>query len=455
MRRVLCVALVSFGALAPSVGVLAPPAGARPLTLGYFDTTFINEPATAPQWLDRARGSGASLVRLGVNWADIAPRELMPGFDAANPADPGYRWAQLDNAVNLARARGLRVLVAVGQAPEWAQAPGRPDGIPQGAWRPDAEAFGLFARALGRRYAGRVGAWEVWNEANLDLYLAPQWVKTPSGFDSVGPEIYRGLVNAFAGGMRAADRAATIVAGVTAPYGDHEPGGHRIPPVTFDQEFLCLRGGVRVKGCPDVDFDVLSHHPYGVGNPQRRAVNAADVTIADMGKLTSLLAQARRLGTVSRNTTRTWVTEISYDTSPPDPDGVPLATQARWLSQTVRNLQRAGIDTIVWFNIRDQAPVPSYAESYQSGTFYRDGMPKPSARAFALPFTVDRVGSRAAIWVRTPLPRQVVRVEERRAGRWRARVRLRSDRNGIVRRSVSGPRRPLRVTAGDRTSLAG
>ncbi len=46
-----------------------------------------------------------------------------------------------------------------------------------------------------------------------------------------------------------------------------------------------------------------------------------------------------------RGPKRLWATEISWDSSPPDPQGVPIAEHARWLEQALYVLWSQGVDT--------------------------------------------------------------------------------------------------------------
>jgi hypothetical protein len=210
-----------------------------------------------------------------------------------------------------------------------------------------------------------------------------------------------------------------VLAAGTAPYGD--PGhGQRMRPARFLRELLCLDGpALRLERCPDpAHFDILDHHPYATRAPRSHAYNADDVSIPDLGKLTRPLRRAEQTGrALGPKHHPLWVTEISWDSKPPDPLGVPLLTQAHWLELGFYTLWRQGVGTIMWLEVRDSAPVPSYAETYQSGVFFRDGRAKPSARAFSFPFLADRtgVGSQVRLWGRAPQGAPVV--VRRRTGR--------------------------------------
>ena len=293
-----------------------------------------------------------------------------------DPADPAYDWAAIDAAVAAARARGLRLLLSIDGAPRWAQGSGRPSSLYTTAWKPSARAAGYFAEALARRHP-EVREIQLFNEPNLDRYLAPQWRRGKP----FAPVRYRKMLNAAYAGLRRAGTGARLVTAGTAPYGDPGRGGHRIMPVRFWR--IVFRKTVR--------FDILAHHPYAIDGPRRRALNRDDVAIPDMRKLTRLTRDAvRRHKLLPRARKRFWVTEMSWDSRPPDPHGVPAARHARWLADAFFVLWKQGVDTVLWFQTRDQAPVPSYAATNQSGVFLRDGRPKPAARAFAFPFSCER-----------------------------------------------------------------
>ena len=412
---------------------LLVPSGAwaaRPLMLGFTDTTFATPGGGV--WLQRSAAAEADLVRIDVGWpvtdspgrpADFAPR---------NPADPHYDFTSDDIAIKQATAAGLRVLVVFNGAPRWAEGPHRPAGSPVGSWRPDPQAIEDYGIALATRYSGhfpdpaqpghalpRVFAFQVWNEPNLSLYLSPQW----SGGRAVAPVLYRAMLNAFYRGVKSIDPHALVVAAGTAPFGD-PPGGQRIPPVVFWRDVLCLTpagGGVRAASCPDpAHFDVLAHHPYSVGDPTATALEPDDVSIPDLGKLTTLLDAAERFGTVlPRASHPVWVTEVSYDSDPPDPQGVPIDEQARWLEQVLAELWRQGVQAIFWNQVGDQPPVPSYGATAQSGVYYLDGRPKPALTAFRFPLVAWRRGKASLeVWGRAPTAGHVV-VQERAGGTWR------------------------------------
>lgn len=452
--------------LAGALVALPVPAGAhaaRGLTIGFLDGVFTADAPERAPWLGRAVESGADIVRIDIGWVAAA----RPA-DARDPADAAYAFARADAAIVDATARGLRVLASFTGAPRWAEGAGRPASAPPGSWRPDPQALEQYGAALARRYSGsfpdparpgrmlpRVDAFQVWNEPNLDKYLSPQW----SGGRTSAPAHYRRMLSAFYRGVKSVRPAALVVSAGTAPFGDPGTEGHRIMPARFVREMLCLRESrkrLRATSCPEpARFDVLAHHPYSVGFPRRRALNADDVSIPDMGKLTRLLRAAERTGgALPRMRHRLWVTEVSYDSSPPDPDGVPIEQHARYLEEAFYLLWRQGVDTITWFQIRDQLPRPSYAESNQSGIYFADGRPKVAQRAFRFPFVAERAGRRSLrVWGRAPVA-GAVRIERRSATGWRLVRVVRARQHGTFLVRIAGRRPMLRARIGNEASLS-
>ncbi len=132
-------------------------------------------------------------------------------------------------------------------------------------------------------------------------------------------------------------------------------------PVEFERELLCVTQQLtRQPGCSGpTSFDAIDSHPYGIGGPNWHAYWADDVSIPDVHKLVSVLHAAERLGTsMPHGPKGNWVTETSWDTDPPDPHGVPINEQARWLEQALFNLWKQGVSTVLWWQIVDCSTHP-------------------------------------------------------------------------------------------------
>ncbi|MBI5829580.1 MAG: beta-galactosidase [Chloroflexi bacterium] len=140
------------------------------------------------------------------------------------PAQGEYHWGELDATIMAVQPTGMRVLLGVAGAPDWARPAGSDttlDGPPA-----DYAAFAEFMGALAARYAGRVGAYEVWPEANLRMnWAAP---------DGLSPEGYVELLRQASLAIRAADPAALIISGGLAPTGAND-GVNAIDDVVYYQ----------------------------------------------------------------------------------------------------------------------------------------------------------------------------------------------------------------------------
>jgi hypothetical protein len=437
-------------ALAALVFASAAPVHAatpRRLDLGFGDPLFVAADASVRDfWLGRASSTGAGLARIDVHWSQLAPKSPPPQFEPADPASPGYDWAWLDAAVRDAASHGLRVLLTVYSAPRWAEGGGSPASAYPGTWKPQPTAVGAFAHAISSRYSGRfpdplvpgsylprVRYFEAWNEPNLDNYLSPQW----NGSSSVGPDLYRELLNSFYAGVKQAQPRAIVIAGSLAPFGD-QPGGTRTPPVAFLRRLLCLHGGrLTPTACPQpAHLDVLSDHPIAVGPPRQPATNPLDATTPDLGKLTRVLRRAEASGGVLPRARKSlWVTEFWYDSSPPDPDGVPLARQARWYEQDLYMFWSQGATAAIALQLSDSPPGKGFEFTGQAGIFFADGRPKPSRTALRFPLVARRLNpSHVMVWGIAPRA-GLVQVQERQGGSWRTVGSIRAD----------GPSRPFRA----------
>jgi hypothetical protein len=405
---------------------LPQSAWARGLTLGFFDNDFVGSDPS-PE-LSQAQSVGSRVARLMPRWRLVAPRARPAQFDPANPDDPSYDWKTLDADVREAQTHGQEILLTIYDAPAWAQGADRPGGEHGVNWKVDPQAVADFATALARRYSGshldasgqhlpRITNWQIWNEPNLYASFNPQWERSKNTWQPYAATHYRAILNAAYGALKAVSRDNRVVTAGTGPFGDPNPGGQRIPPLLFWRYLLCLKPNA---GCEaPAHFDVAAHHPYSVRGPTAHAANRDDASVPDVRKIVSLVRTAVRRHLVLPATSKPmWVTELAWDSNPPDPDGVPITQQAEWLSRSVYELWRQGVSLLTWFQVTDSRPVPSFAASYQGGVFFLDGRPKPAAEAFRFPFVVLKQGQRRLAWGIAPTTGPV-RIEEQVRGRWK------------------------------------
>ena len=377
-------------------------AGAEiPLSLGYFDDVYSEAAPLRGPWLARTVSSGADIVRIDIGWKELSTQK--PPADASDPADPVYDFTRADEAILDATSRGLRVIASFTRAPVWAEGRGRPSTASPGSWKPDPAAVGRYGSAIARRYSGtyadparpgrklpRVDAFQLWNEPNLSEYLSPQWTRS----HTYAATHYRRMLNAFYRGVKATGSTARVVTGGTAPFGDasdSQAGDAYARPASCAN--ACLGGSTKAFAPNPVPTPPLRRArtpPILDLKPRRAADDVDDISIPDLGRLTRLLRTAERTGRVLPPVHhRLWVTEVSYDSAPPDRNGVPVEQHARWLQETLYLLWRQGVDTILWFQVRD-APTDDTQALNQSGTYFRTGAAKPAAHALYFPSSPRR-----------------------------------------------------------------
>jgi hypothetical protein len=150
------------------------------------------------QWLDVAADQlDVNWVKMQVRWEDIEPQP--DTFD----------WFVTDTYLPAARDRGLRVLVSVVTAPDWAREPGvnlERHGPPA-----NPQDYADFVAALLRRYPGMIHAVEVWNEQNLDR----EWTSV----NGLRAESYVELLRVTHATIKARDPGMIVVSGALAPTG--------------------------------------------------------------------------------------------------------------------------------------------------------------------------------------------------------------------------------------------
>jgi Cellulase (glycosyl hydrolase family 5) len=410
-----------FAAIATLLASAGPAIATPGLTLGFSGGAGIiggMGPLSGAQWMARARADGASIVRVGVSWSSVAPSTRPGGFNPSNPASPGYSWASVDASVEAASAQGMKVLLTIQGAPSWAEDGAVPSSATPGSWRPDPAQLAAFATAIATRYDGhypnpatpgtslpRVTDYQAWNEPNLSIYLAPQWVRSGSTWAPEAPTLLRAMENSFYSAIKAVSRSDFVVLAGTAPFGDL-PGGQRMQPVAFYRALFCLSSSLGAQPCSSaVSFDAIDHHPYGIDAPTMHALNPDDASIPDIDKITKVLHAAQRTGrALPHGPKQVWTTEIGWNSKPPESSGVPIATQARWLEQSLYLLWSQGVSTVMWLQIVDIPPVPGQPFSFwDSGIYYQNGRAKPAATAYRFPFVTQRLSSsRVLAWGRAP-----------------------------------------------------
>jgi hypothetical protein len=185
-------------------------------------------PEVADRDLQLAKEAGFTWAKQLVSWQDI---------EGAGKGQ--YDWTNLDRLVEQAQAHGLKLIVRVSQDPDrpfWAGNP------PQ-----NAGDFADFLAAVASRYAGRIQAYQVWNEPNL----AREWGgKHP---DAAG---YARLLKIAYGAIKGVDPNAIVITAGMAP--TTQDNDLATPDLKFYDQMYQAMGGKS-----DGYFDMLGAHAAG------------------------------------------------------------------------------------------------------------------------------------------------------------------------------------------------
>jgi hypothetical protein len=453
---------MSVAAVAAGLTLLPLPARALAQTgqLGMFqdDARMLTVPGPTLQTM---RELGAGVVRVTLGWNTVAPARRPSGFNALAPSEyPAANWSIYDQIVRDAHADGIAVDFSLtGPAPPWAAGGGQPSPGGYGEWKPSASAFGQFVEAVATRYSGsydpttdtiahgdpndlpRVSFWELWNEPNFGMDLAPQAIKG-STVPASAPA-YRSLLDAGWRGLGLTGHGRdTIVIGNLDARGSNGPSRRGQPqglpgnfgatkPLQFVRTLYCvspsdaeLRGAAAAAvGCPTTAAGPrrfrsahpalfrasgFADHPYPVNLPPTNASsNDPDyVEFSELPRLTSLLDRLQRTyGSGTRFPI--YNNEYGYITNPPNNSSshfVSPATAAAYINWAeYLSWRNSRIASAMQYLLYDPNPrnAPEFG-GFASGLIFYGGVRKPGYDAYRLPLylpvTSTRSGRSLEVW---------------------------------------------------------
>ena len=419
------------------------------------DTRLFASPGPT---LQQIRDLGGGVLRVSVHWSSLAPFERPAGFDGTDPAS--YTgWDIYDEIVEDAQKDGIVVDFSVGgPAPQWATGSGQPKPGGFGAWKPSAAAFKQFVQAVGTRYSGtydptmdksvsgdpsdlpRVSFWEIWNEPNFGMDLAPQAIKGSTVPTS--PSMYRGLLDAGWSALQTTGHGRdTIVIGNLDARGQSAKATRGAPqglpgnfaatkPLQFVRSLYCvnsmykeLRGGAAaVVGCPTnaaasrrfrpahpalFRATGFATHPYPVNRPPDEA-SSADPDYTEFSNLPRFASTLDRIQRIYGSGThfRIYNNEYGYITNPPNRSLTALNPHGQFVSPSTAAFYINWAEYLSWRNPRIAStmqyllddPNPRLAPEYggfASGLIFYGGKRKPSYDAYRLPLFLPTTTARS------------------------------------------------------------
>jgi hypothetical protein len=474
LRRRTHLTLATIGVV--SVAVLGAQecssAAAATLTRGFSDTVWVSpgvRSQTTQEWARNVYASGARIAEVEVDWSEYEPTRAATGSKRAKADSPANRaygnWSALDRVVHTLTEAHVQVLFMVTAAPAWAEANHGRDSSTEG-YEPNDHALRDFMQALATRYDGhyrpskkrghpalpRVRYYQDWAEANLQIKLAPEWTRVHGQWVNTGATIYRNMLNSFYAGVKAASRSDKVIFTGLEAYGSlpTKSAAARVSPVTFLANVLCLGGHLQKVCNTPTHFDIMAADPYDVGSPNTHALNYADASAPDLGRLRRVLRAAARARTIVPGSPKPfWVTEFSYDSNPPNPTAISTAKQARWLEDSFYVFWKEDVSDVFWYLIRDSAG-DDYSTRYYSGIYFHNATKKPSFTAYRFPLVVAADRSRAQIWGIAPKSGEVL-VQRRVGTGWKTVMRVHRKTgavfSGYTARSAHGAYRAVIGTA--------
>lgn len=233
----------------PAATTPLPPAAAPTQPPPTLAASAFDYGIEAEFTTDNVAGVAQQLTVLGMHWAKIAVS--WRHIEAVRGAPD---FALLDAAVAALEARGLHILFTVSAAPDWARSSQVENGPPD-----NFNDFAVFVETLAARYAGRVSAYEIWNEPNLRR----EW---NNPLHPISAASYADLLRAAYGAIKAADPTAQVISAGLAPTG-FDDGVNAVN----DRRYLTA---LYASGLAAIS-DAVGSHPFGFANPPEARCCAA------------------------------------------------------------------------------------------------------------------------------------------------------------------------------------
>ncbi|HWI59339.1 MAG TPA: cellulase family glycosylhydrolase, partial [Bacillota bacterium] len=273
--------------------------------------------------LDAARAAGLSWVRMDLIWSSVEKTRNT------------YTWSAYDGLLNALQTRGMNALFILDYGN--ALYTGANNLPPTNT--AVIQAFGNFAEAAARHFAGRGVSFEIWNEPNISGFWPP--APDPAQYTVLAQEAIRRL--------HQGDPAAPVITGGLSSF-----------DFTFADSFLGLGGAIGA--------NAVGIHPYGCTPPE---------LLSDRILLLRTLV-AQHLS----NAPPVWDTEWGFS-STAFGDGHSAAARQRQAVMVAREFLCAaavGFPVIIYYDLRDDGTNPADSEN-NFGLLANDYSDKPAMQA--------------------------------------------------------------------------
>jgi polysaccharide biosynthesis protein PslG len=185
--------------------------------------------------------------KMGFGWFKLQVR-----WEEFEPTEDDYQFGELRFVLNSAKQFGLKVMVSVVTAPEWAREPGV-DLSKQGP-PADPQDYVDFVTEMLNRMEGDIHGIEVWNEQNLDR----EWMST----EGLSARNYVDLLRQTYQAIKAIDPNIIVVSGALSPGGGWQETDGRVSAV---DDFTYMQGMVDAGMLDYADCVGVHHNGYNIG----------------------------------------------------------------------------------------------------------------------------------------------------------------------------------------------
>lgn len=153
-------------------------------------------PEVADRDLQLVRDAGFQWVKQTFAWRDI---------EGAGKGQ--FDWSRTDRIVQQVEQYGLKLLARIDSQPAWAGG-----GYPENGPPDNLQDFADFLTALATRYKGRIHAYQIWNEPNLNVPGRSEWGGRPPN-----PAEYTEMLKVAYRAIKAVDPNAIVISAGLAP----------------------------------------------------------------------------------------------------------------------------------------------------------------------------------------------------------------------------------------------